>query len=237
MTLEPEDLCRTKVLKLKPNQDALFRKPVELLRTGDLTVEQYQQEIARLLSSLDFNAEFADAIDAVRGQSAAEWLVRRHLGHRRYTIQVYGVADGEIHPPHHHNNLISTQIVLEGAIHLRIYNRVARNPRGQLMLRLVSDEILTPGQMFQVSEWACNAHWFGAVGGPALIFSVDARGFERKTFDTADVAAFGRRYLDPTGRNREGFIVCEDLDKEEAIRRFGQRPLSDFPHPSVEAGI
>ncbi len=236
MTPGPDDVCRTKVLKLLPEQDTMFRQPVERLRAGLTTVEQYQQDIASLLRSLDFDTEFADAIAAVRGRSAAEWLVRRHIGTCRYTIQVYGVAEGEVHPPHHHHNLISTQIILEGAIHLRTYDRIKRNDRGQLLLRLMGDESLTAGGLFQVSEWKANAHWFGAVGGPALIFSVDARGFEKNTFDRDDHAAFGRRYLDPTECNQDGLIICADLDKEEAFRRFGQCALSDFPHPTIQPG-
>ncbi|MEO0809975.1 MAG: hypothetical protein AAFW82_04930 [Pseudomonadota bacterium] len=228
MSANQTGIYRTKVLKLSPEQDALFREPVERLRIRQITVEKYQQEIMELLCTLDLHKEFAGAISAVRGNSAAEWLVRRHIGACRYTVQVYGVEAGEVHPPHHHHNLISTQMVLEGCVHLRAYERVGRNVNGQLLLRLVRDDRLGPGDVFQVSEWQCNAHWFGAVDQAALIFSVDARGFEQKTFDTPDCTGFGRRYLDPTRCESEGVIVCESLDREEAMRRFRHRPLSSF---------
>jgi hypothetical protein len=231
MTERLDEPVRTKVLKLSPSQDDMFRRPIEQLRGGELTSGQYQGTMRELLSKRDLRNEFATSIKALTPEAPADWLVRRHIGPCRYTVQVYLVATGEVHPPHHHHNLISTQVVLEGKIHLREYRRIRRDDEGRLVLRLVRDEQLGAGDMFQVSEWTTNVHWFAAIDGPAKVFAIDARGFEAKTFDQARDEGYGRRYVDPTNINGDGLAVCECLDKDEAARRFGGRSLSEFPVP------
>ena len=231
MNIRHQELVRTKVLHLRAHQDDLFRRPIEQLRGRHINVAQYQRCVQGILQSLDFETEFAETIADVRHAVAAQWLVRRHIGDTRYTVQIYRVDPDEAHPPHHHHNLISTQIVLEGAIHLREYERVRRDAEGRLVLRLAGDGVLGPGRCFQASEWKTNVHWFGAVGGPAIIFAIDARGFEDKTFDKPGSEGFGRRYLDPTALEANGLAVCESLDKDEAVRRFGRQPLTSFPVP------
>lgn len=223
---------RTKINRwTSPLSDPLFLI-LEDLRTHRTTTETFQKQLHDLLFSVDLSQHFEKEMTEARHADDQVWLLRRHVDGCRYTVIVYRVDDGEVHPPHHHHNLISTQIVLDGAIHLREYDRISREKDG-IKLKLVNDAVLQPGMSFQVSEWSRNAHWFCGHGGPALLFNINARGYEEQTFDPSDDGPFGRRYLDPTIINDAGEIVAEQLDKEEAERRFQGKTLSEFPVPEV----
>lgn len=222
---------RTKVNILDEKIDEEFFNIAERLRAGEVSVEDYQVETLKFLEKLHINSTFERDIALARASAEQHWLVRRHTDECRYTLLFASVAAGEVHPPHQHFNLISTQVVIEGHIHLREYQRIRYDENNQLIVQMLRDETLGPGDAFQASEWHRNVHWFCAVDGPALIFNVNVRGYENSTFDTNDDGPFGRRYLDPTKFTPDGLIACPSFDEDEAERRFQGRPLANFPAP------
>lgn len=118
---------------------------------------------------------------------------------------------------------------------MREYDRVEKDAEDNLVLLPVHDEILEASDMFQASEWAHNMHWFRAVGAPALMFSVDARGREQTTFhsDNDDQSSLVRLYLDPTIVDNSGHTLGVCLAETVAKSWFGNKPLSDLPSPNV----
>jgi hypothetical protein len=230
---QPENpRIRTKVKCIDEQIDEEFYQITERLRNGKISVEEYQSETLAFLQAKGLKDSFNDDIAFARSSSDQHWLVRRHTEQCRYTIMFFAVKEHEVHPPHQHHNLISTQVVIEGKIHLREYQRVQKcGDSNQLIVQVVRDDILGPGDVFQASEWHNNVHWFCAVEGPAVLFQVNARGYENSTFDKDDDGPFGRRYIDPTQFESSGLITCNQFDEAEAERLFQGRPLSDFPVP------
>lgn len=224
---------RTKVLKLESVIDDALFDTLEALRCGRIDVVEYQQKAMRMLGSMKLAKTFAAEIDLTKNQDEQNELVRRHVEGCRYTMLLYKVNEGEVHAPHQHHNLISTQVVVEGKIHLREYDRVGRDGGGRLNLRLVRDAILSPGDVFQASEWSRNVHWFCGVEGPAVLLNINARGYEAKVFAQDDDGAFGRRYLDPGKFDGDGLITCEEIDEAQCARRFHGRSLAGFPAPGM----
>jgi hypothetical protein len=222
---------RTKVKKLDDRIDEEFYQITERLRADQINVEDYQAQILTLLDDLRLSTTFANDIGIARTAPDQHWLMRRHTDECRYTILFMAVGEGEVHPPHQHFNLISTQVVVEGHIHLREYDRVRYDENNQLVVEIVRDRILGPGETFQTSEWHRNVHWFCATDGPAVVFNINARGYENSTFDNQDTGPFGRRYLDPTNYDSSGLITCSHFDESEAEQRFQNKPLSGFPAP------
>jgi len=222
---------RTKVNCLDGQFDEAFYQLTERLRLGQINVDEYQAETLAFLQERGLKDSFRDDIAIARSSSDQHWLLRRHTEQCRYTILFFAVKEHEVHPPHQHHNLISTQVVIEGKIHLREYQRVGMDENNQLVVQIVRDQILGPGETFQASEWHHNVHWFCAVEGPAVLFQINARGYEKTTFDEDDDGPFGRRYIDPTQLGDEAMIACHQFDEAEAERRFQGRPLSDFPAP------
>jgi hypothetical protein len=222
---------RTKVNCMDHQIDDEFYQLTERLRTGEIDVDAYQAETLAFLQDKGLKKSFADDIAFARSSDDQHWLLRRHTEHCRYTILFFSVKEHEVHPPHQHHNLISTQVVIEGKIHLREYQRVRTNEDDRLEMKLVRDDVLGPGEVFQASEWHNNVHWFCGIEGPALVFQINARGYEKETFDTEDNGPFGRRYIDPTHFDDDGLITCDQFDEAEAERRFQGKPLSNFPAP------
>ena len=226
---------RTKVATLEKKFDEQFLCLLEQLRNRSIDCETFQSQMRDACSQPDLLKSLQPALERLDQSNTAEWLVRRHVGNYRYTVQVYILQPSTSQAPHQHHNLISTHVVLKGQVHLREYERVEKDAEDILLLQPVRDEILEAGDMFQASEWARNVHWFGAVGAPALMFSVDARGYEQTTFhsDNDDQSSFGRLYLDPTVVDNSGHTLGVCLAETVAKSRFGNRPLSDFPSPDV----
>ena len=229
---------RTKVGTLQTEFDELFFDLLEQLRSNEISTETYQKLMFAVCSRRDLAGAVSDATTRVDQTGQAEWLVRRHVGPCRYTVQVYKLMPDASQAPHQHHNLISTHLVLRGKIHLREYQRIATDDADNLVLESSRDAVLSAGEMFQASEWCNNVHWFGAVDGPALMLSIDARGYETSTFhqeqreEHGDIAAFGRRYLDPTSYSENGYSIGVSLPEDVAKHRFEDRPLSDFPAPA-----
>jgi len=237
MTTDPLDQphaprIRTKLNRLEPQVDHEFFQTLEDLRLAKIDVAQFQRACLATFGPRILAGHFDEIIEETMQADDQVWLVRRHTDDCRYTVLFYRVDEGEVHPPHHHHNVISTQIVVSGCLRMREYDRVRRNREGRLVLRLASDTRLGPGEHFQASEWQRNVHWFQAVEGPAIVFNINARGYEPKTFDV-DEGAFGRRYLDPRLYDADHMIICEEFDEAEAETRFQAKPLDAFAVPEA----
>ena len=221
-------IVRTKCNRLPQFLDRTYHQFVLELFDGEITPDTYLEKCLKLFQDRKVKAYLSSLEEEVLiGEKQSE-LLRRHIDQCRYTVLLYRVDENEVHPPHHHFNVISTQIVLRGQLRLREYERVRRDRDGALILELVTDQIVKEGDSFQASEWRRNVHWFQAIGGPALIFNTNARGFERETFDSRS-AGFGRRYVDPTRFISECEVRAEEFSQEEADLRFAGKPLDNFP--------
>ncbi|MFK5977810.1 MAG: hypothetical protein QM488_02855 [Rhizobiaceae bacterium] len=222
---------RTKISQIESDLDEVLYRHIEKLRLRGYSVDEFQNTLAEFCRAQADDPIFAALGDKTSIENQSHWLIKRHIDHRRYSALFYHVAENEAHPPHHHHNVISTQIVINGKLQLREYERVERRDDGRLVLKLVSDRMIGSGDVFQASEWQRNVHWFCAVDGPAVIFNINARGFEETTFD-ADEGPFGRCYIDPTQFDETGLIVTEEFDAERAHSLFQGRRLDKFPVPA-----
>ncbi len=218
---------RTKIDRWPHAAATRIATALEELRLGSISVERFQAHVLAVLDEARLGRALAAEIAEASRAAGDLWLVRRHVDDCRYTLQLVYVADREVHPPHHHHNLVSTQVVIAGQVHLREFERIERVGPDRVRLRLASDQVLGPGDVFQASEWVRNVHWFAAVGGPAIVWNFNARGYETATF-AAD-GAFGRLYLDPTAVGEDGICNAAEIEKEAALQRFSGRRLADFP--------
>ena len=197
------------------------------LAAGDLTASAFHEATAATLGAARLSQVLGAPMAAALASGTDQILLRRAEGARDYTLQVIHVAPGEVHPPHVHHNVISTQMILQGALHVREYARVRRLGSSQLALRLLTDGVYRAGATLQSSEFSRNAHWFAADRAPTLMLNFNIRGFERETFDPP--ATLGRRLVDPTGEAlADGSIVTGELSVEAAYARFGGAKLTAF---------
>jgi hypothetical protein len=198
------------------NADAFHVGVMDILRHVPV-VEVYEPYLRKAIETR------ADAI-----------IFRESRVERDWQMQVIHIAEGEVHPPHGHHNVISVQAVLSGTLHVREYDRLARASADEWTVRPLVDQIFYPGEAMQTTDARRNVHWFAAVGGPASMLNLNIRGFERETFYPRN-AVLGRRLLDPTLGLAEDApfptLRARVLEPEAAYAKFAGRPLSDFPMP------
>ncbi len=230
--IEVGQRIRTKVDRWPHPAAQHLRAALWAMQQGRADAAQTLDAVAAALDAARLAIALAAEIEEVVATASDMWLVRRHVGPCRSTMQLLHVADGEVHPPHHHHNLLSLQVVIRGRVHLREFDRIARCGPDSIRLRLASDRLLQPGDAFRSSEWHRNAHWFAAVGGPAVVFNFNARGYEPATFDADDAEAFGRRYLDPRALAPDGTVEAASLGRDEAEAVFGGCPPAGAPLPA-----
>lgn len=199
------------------------------LGTGHLTPEAFLVETEAVLGRAHLRTTLAERMARALSERADQVMHRKTLGPRDHTVQIIYIAPGEVHPPHVHHNVISTQLVLAGEVYAREYERVRRRDETTIMLQPLAAGWYRAGDAMQTTEFSRNAHWFAAPAAPALMLNFNVRGYHDKTFDPPG-QTLGRRLIDPTGPlETDGTIAAVELEPADAYAKFGDRPLQDFP--------
>jgi hypothetical protein len=146
---------------------------------------------------------------------------RGHLLEPRWKLQVFFIPEGTAHPPHCHENLHSCLMVLDGRLRAREYERLREHDsETEVALRHAETGEFGPGEGLTTTQAHRNAHWFGAVGGPAVAVNFKAVGYAR-----AELLRLGaRRYLDPTAGGDGETFMAPVIGSRSAHARFGEPP-------------
>jgi hypothetical protein len=205
---------------------------VAALGDGGIPLGDFQRETLAAVREQRGSPALETTVAAALTQQKDQVLARKSWPQRDYTIQVISISPGEVHPCHCHHNVVSTQMVLQGRVFGREYERVTRRADGLLLLRPLRESWYEPGDAMQTTEMSRNVHWFAAEDAPAAMLNFNIRGYEDETFDPRDGRPLGRRLLDPTlGAAGDGLLLAREIDVAEAYERFGGRRLADFPLP------
>jgi hypothetical protein len=203
------------------------------LRARQLTPDSFQDRVRALHQSFDLRRELAEWIGRALAEQKDQVLNQKTLPDVAHTLQLLYLEPREVHPPHCHHNLISTQVVLSGRVYVREYDRVARIDDDTILLRLRTDRWFGVGDTMQTTEVERNAHWFAADDHPAVMLNFYILGYQEWTFDPKGSRNKGRRMLDPTMRAQgDGLILGKEIPLEEGYVRFGNKPIDSFPIPA-----
>jgi len=201
----------------------------------EITPDDYIDGVRELHRGMDLAAELKPWIERALAERKDQILNQKTTPEKSWTMQLLYLDPGEVHPPHCHHNLISTQVVLEGRVYAREWDRVARVAPDTLLLRTRTDRWFGIGDRFETTEVSRNAHWFCADDKPAVMLNFYILGFQEWTFDPPGTK--GRRMLDPTnGVQSDGLIVARELPLEEGYLRFGDRAIEAIPLPRHAEG-
>lgn len=211
-----------------------LRGLLERLAAGRLDVDAYQRAVKAEFLRPDLLGELRGGIAQAHAERADQTLWRRTTPTHRISLQLIYVEAREVHPPHGHHNLISSQMAVDGQLDAREYDRVARLDADTLLLRLLFNGVTRYGDVVQATEAARNVHWFAA-DRPCVLLNFYALGYQAWTFDPPGSRLKGRRLVDPThAAQRDGLIVAPELPLEAGYERFGNRRLSEFPIPQYQ---
>ena len=208
---------------------------IERLARREITPDEYIGRIRDLHTSLDLVGELRPWIERALADRKDQILNQKTTPERSWTMQLLYLEPNEVHPPHCHHNLISTQVVLHGRVYAREWDRIARLGPDTILLRTRTDRWFGIGDRFETTEVSKNAHWFCADANPAVLLNFYILGFQEWTFDPPGTK--GRRMLDPThGVQGDGMIVARELALAEGYARFGDTPIDRIPLPRRAAG-
>lgn len=209
------------------------RDLVDRLRGGRLTVDAFQDEVARRFADPALLQEIAPAVARSLETRADVVFWRRDEDRWRDTLQLLYLAPREVHPPHGHHNLISNQMSVAGNIHMREYDRLSRLSEDRLLLRIASDCWIRPGHCIATTEFHRNVHWFAADDSPAVLLNFYLLGYQQHTFDPpGEARRRGRQMIDPTREaSGDGYVIGHEIPLAEGYARFGRRAIAEFPVP------
>jgi quercetin dioxygenase-like cupin family protein len=203
---------------------------IEKLDRHEISPDDYIDGVRALHQSMDLAAELKPWIERALDERKDQVLNQKTTPTKSWTMQLLYLEAGEVHPPHCHHNLISTQVVLHGRVYAREWDRVARLGPDTILLRTRTDRWFGPGDRFETTEVSRNAHWFCADDKPAVMLNFYILGFQEWTFDPPGTK--GRRMLAPTvGAQSDGLIVARELSLADGYGLFGDKQIADIPLP------
>jgi hypothetical protein len=206
------------------------------LSAGEMTPDEFQQEIAALMDRMNPIEALAGPISRALAERKHQVFYRRVRPRHALWMQLLYLAPDEVHEPHGHVDQVSNQALLHGRTYLREYDRVARLDSSTLLLRLRSDGWMTMGQRMQTTEIERNIHWFAASEEPAVQFNFVVAGAQSWLFDGDAARPKTRFFVDPTERaTRDGLIVAREIDQATARAKFGGRRIESFTIPRAAA--
>jgi hypothetical protein len=211
-----------------PLADSLIRAIAEL-HAGTIEATTFLARSAEIFAAAHLSRILATRIEACVTGGADDVLLRRSGPGFDHTLQLIHVAPGEVHPPHVHHNVISTQLVLHGTLRVREFERMRRLADGRLALAPLVNGWYGPGDAMQSADFFRNGHWFAAGDAPAVMLNFNVRGHERRTFEPTGTT-LGRRIVDAAGpATSDGAIAAAELSVEAGLARFSDRPLDSLP--------
>jgi len=218
----------------EPLQGAVFeglRAMNELalaLRRGELSPTAWQDEMARLVATLDV-AEASLALDLERLAATPSLpddrarvrelsfpALDQALREAGLRPRLFALGQGRAIVPHGHHGMVSMHWILRGTLHGRHFDRLERTPTHVLM-RPTLDAVLGPGAATSISDDRDNIHWFVAVEGPALTLDVIVSHLQPQ-------GPHGRFYVDPRAAEDlgQGRLRAPILTPQQARRRYGR---------------
>ncbi len=218
-------------------QDRLWTEAqglIERLDRHEISPDGYIDGVRALHGGMNLPEELAPWIEKALIERKDQVLNQKTTLTKSWTMQLLYLEPNEVHPPHCHHNLISTQVVLKGRVYAREWDRVARVKEDVILLRTRTDRWFEVGDRFETTEVSKNAHWFCADDKPAVMLNFYILGFQEWTFDPP--GSKGRRMLDPTyGVQSDGMILARETPIEEGYLRFGDAAIESITLPKYGA--
>jgi hypothetical protein len=196
------------------------------LKSGKLTPAQWQGKVKELFDKVPL-PEMLKFVDFERLQKGFVYpergvntrpipfpklagLPEKLVFHRKF----FGMKKDRAIIPHGHKNMVSCHYVLQGALHLKHYDKVEEDQR-HMVIKPTIDTIARPGSHSSISDEKNNIHWLKAVTETAFTLDVLVLDIKGKPYDVDNI--------DPEGAERlsGGRLRVKKLALTEALRKYG----------------
>jgi hypothetical protein len=128
--------------------------------------------------------------------------------------KLFGMKKDRAIIPHGHNNMVSCHYVLQGALHLKHYDKLEEDQQ-YMVITPTTDLIARPGSHSSISDEKNNIHWLKAVTETAFTLDVLVLDLKGKPYNVDNI--------DPAGaeRLRGDRLRVKKLGLAEALRKYG----------------
>jgi hypothetical protein len=208
------------------------------VRGKAITQAEWQASMARLLSTVALG-DLLELIDFERlvSRSPLPRVGERFTMARLPRLEglpdetaffksIAGFGKGRSIPPHGHNHLVSSFLVLRGQLRGRHFDRVADDD-GHATLQPTSDRIFGAGDFSTISQVHDNVHWFTSETEGAFIFDLGVIGLDLAgslvPLPTRSPMNSGRIYLDVKGAQAlsNGQLRAARVPESVAYKLYG----------------
>ncbi len=137
-------------------------------------------------------------------------LAKEALGQGRIKLQLFAFDNGESHPPHAHNNLLSCQIVLRGQARVTEFN--LRQHVSDSLIEIDGETVhtLMPGDGVFTLARSNNIHWQEGLADDTLLLNINWQGFlaPNELFDSGPSGRRGLAWMrHRPGQNPGSYLV------------------------------
>lgn len=150
------------------------------LEAGELTDEQFIQEIAEEMIAAVEQGELDEFTDLVNEQDTnLDITLKRCLGYlplKWWYLKLHYMAPGNRHQLHAHRNVISAQVIIRGSLAAEQYDLMGNLSDSPTQLKAVTMTAGNKYQMLLSTNAHCNVHGFETTPEGALRFQFYLRG-------------------------------------------------------------
>jgi hypothetical protein len=197
---------------------------------GQMEVLYQKVPLGDLLGCIDFTTLVRRAELPARGELFETLLLPRLEGFPTETTfyrALAGFKKGRSIPPHGHNHLVSSFLVLQGELRGRHFDRL-RDDGDHVWITPTIDRPFRQGDFSTISQARDNVHWFTAEQDNSFMMDLGVGGLSSSGVTLAppnqSTRTAGRVYLDVTSRllprSKDGTRVRR-LSEAEAYRIYG----------------
>ena len=203
------------------------------LQQSKISIGEMQHAFLKILRRHQSDRDFWDRRIKLCIEKKEDYIFwREDFGGKDITVSLLYLEPGEVHPPHHHNNVTSVQSVAFGQIWAREYHRIKCIDQDKILISPVKERLMNINDEILAHEWSRNVHWFAATTDkPAVMWNCNVRGFETNLFLNPTPKSLGRILLDPHVEVINGRLLARNLSVEESYAKFSKKPISNWPIP------
>ncbi|MGE4370502.1 MAG: hypothetical protein AB7E12_12565 [Burkholderiaceae bacterium] len=130
---------------------------------------------------------------------------------KRWHLNLHFMAEGNIHNPHGHRDVLSTQVIAKGRMKVQEFDLIDSLEKNPTTLIIRRDEVVDAVSGFITTDSVCNVHGFEPYLGPAVRFQFYLRG--QGGIKGVLFPKRGRLYVHPIWDTRDGNTVLANLGR------------------------
>ena len=185
------------------------------LEDGELDNEAFITQVAEVMKAAVSNGQLdAWLTKPIADDENVDITLKRALFYvpfKRWYLKLHFMAPGNIHKPHGHRDVLSTQVIARGQMAVQEFDLVGDLHTNPTTLRVCRDEVVGPLASITTTDKLRNVHGFQPHNGSVVRFQFYLRG--QAGIMAALFPKRGRLYVEPLWETRNADTVQANLGR------------------------